>query len=161
ADVDEDGAPDLVVTSYYDSSLAILRGMGDGSFVPAEFLNTGAQARAVEVADMDLDGHLDLVVTQWSDWVRVLKGDGAGGFTIGPAYASGYDPWDIAVADVNGDGWPDIMTANRGTSRCCGSAVGRLSTGGGEFGSAATLATRTWPQGIALADFNEDGNLDI
>jgi len=74
---------------------------------------------------MNLDGKLDLVVTAQGDGngfdlASVLLGNGDGTFQTGvPFMTGGYFPVSVAVADVNGDGRPDLVVANQcGTGSC-------------------------------------------
>ena len=81
----------------------------------------GYYAESVAVEDVNGDGKPDLVVTdQCSDsgcmnhgFVGVLLGKGDGTFQSVVKYDSGgYDAFSVAVADVNGDGKPDLVVAN-------------------------------------------------
>lgn len=61
------------------------------------------------------DQKLDLLVANGDDGtITVLLGDGKGGFTAskGSPFAAGHLPNDIAVADMNHDGNPDLVIAN-------------------------------------------------
>jgi hypothetical protein len=61
------------------------------------------------------------------------------------------------VADLNGDGRPDIATANRSDN-----SVGvLLSNPDGSFQSRETFAVDRQPFGITAADLNGDGHLDL
>ena len=77
------------------------------------------------------------------------------------AYSAGAysQPFKIAVADVNGDGRLDIVTANYGTS----TAGTLLGLAGGGFTTVSTFSTGTnsGPTGIAVADVNRDGRPDL
>jgi hypothetical protein len=137
ADVNGDGKPDLVVGNFCsdsncDGSVGVLLGNGAGTFQPVVTYGTGGlYAKAVAIADVNGDGKSDvLVLTQpaGGDVVGVLLGNGDGTFQPAVAYPSGghsVPPFSslLAVADVNGDGKPDLIVEN---SQCCGSADGVL-----------------------------------
>src|SRR5262245_9507417 len=86
-------------------------------------------------------------------------------FTMPAAgYAVGTNPHDAAIGDFNEDGKMDVAVVNSAAES--GGAGGntvsvRLGTGGGALGSETTYATDTRPYGIAAADFNNDGILDL
>ena len=68
-------------------------------------------AWGVRVADVDLDGAPDIVAGGHGGALSVLLGRGDGTFAPYVDYDTGQCPSAIALADVNGDGWPDIVTA--------------------------------------------------
>jgi hypothetical protein len=70
----------------------------------------------------------------------------------GAAGASG-----IATGDVNGDGFPDLVTCNYTTSNVSVLLGQKL----GSFAAAKVFPTGKKPKSLALADFNQDGKLDI
>lgn len=91
---------------------------------PVLYDATGYQTFSLAVADLNGDGKLDLVVASLSTCdlnctsgsvgiVAVLLGNGDGTFRTAVTYASGgLGAYSVAVADVNGDGKPDIVVAN-------------------------------------------------
>jgi hypothetical protein len=68
----------------------------------------------LEVADLDADGIVDLIVTGAAATLRVIAGDGAGSFAAQADYATGTGPTSTDIADFNGDGLLDVVVANGG-----------------------------------------------
>ena len=123
---------------------------------------TSTTPRALVASDVNRDGKLDVVTSDiGTSQLSILLGNGMGGFilqTTRPSTGASTMPYDLAVGDLNGDGWPDVVTANTGTN-----AIGVLmNTGMGTFANATSysLGTGTQPRGLALADVNKDGKLD-
>src|SRR5436853_578932 len=75
----------------------------------------------------------------------------------GSPFGVGTSPFSVAVADVNGDGKPDLVTANRHS----GIVSVLLGTGTGSFGSQTTFAVGSEPISAAIADVNGDGKRDL
>jgi len=78
-------------------------------------------------------------------------------FPTAVSYTADTGPGAVAVGDMNGDGKPDLVTANDGAD----TVAILLNIGSGTFGAPATLKTEDGPVGVAVADFNGDGKLDI
>ena len=130
---------------------------------PAPSTGFNGQPYGIAVADVNGDSQPDaLVANTYTSTLAVLLGNGTGGFTaypISPSTGAGTTPYCVAVADVNGDNKPDVLTANYGTSTLSvllGDGLGGFtlqaaapSTGGG-----------SQPMALVLADVNSDGQLD-
>ena len=81
ADVNGDGKLDLIVANSADSTISVLLGNGDGSFLPQNTIHVGNSPQAVAVADLNGDGKLDLIVANTADnTIGVLLGNGDGTF---------------------------------------------------------------------------------
>ena len=109
ADFNRDGKLD-VVAAPDGGVLAFLPGNGDGTFGPAILsrLNT-FQPYMAGAADFNHDGRLDVVVAHTGPDLELELGAGNGNFRDSGPYALGGDPLHGAVADFNGDGWPDVV----------------------------------------------------
>ncbi|TDN37256.1 hypothetical protein E4631_25160 [Hymenobacter sp. UV11] len=164
ADVNGDGIPDLLTANQVSSTAGVLLGTGTGSFGAATTFSTGAGSypRSIAVADVNGDGKPDLLTANpVSNTAGVLLGTGTGSFGAATTFSNGAGsyPVSIAVADVNGDGKPDLLMANQSNS----TAGVLLGTGTGSFGAATIFSTGadSYPNGIAVADVNGDGKPDL
>src|SRR2546421_7481806 len=80
-DLNGDGKPDLVTTSYFEDKISILIGDGTGKFTLSSTITTGSRPKALALGDFNQDGKLDLAVTRdFSTIVSILLGTGTGTF---------------------------------------------------------------------------------
>ena len=164
ADVNGDGRPDLVTANNSSSGTAgVLLGQAGGGFAPINsYPAGGSNTYGIAVADVNGDGRLDIVtVNRQSNTAGVLLAQAGGGFAPVSSYSTGTSssPLGIAVADVNGDGRPDLLTASIGSN-----AVGvLLGQAGGGFAPVSNYSTgaNSNPYSIAVGDINGDGRLDL
>jgi hypothetical protein len=119
ADVNGDGIADIVDTGLLDSAqepIFVTLANADGTFRPRTQLaleRTVSFPVQVQVKDVDGDGHPDLVVSDFqTPTLHVFRGNGAGDFGEGIAIDAGSLVNAFDIADVNGDGYLDIVTAN-------------------------------------------------
>jgi len=179
ADVNGDAKPDLLVTNFDSNTVGVLLGNGDGTFQIAmtyvSGVSGGSNPYSVAVADVNGDGKADLVVANYesvdylSKTIGVLLGNGDGTFQSVVMYSAGVVlPVSIAVADVNGDGKPDVLVASFWTSfQNLQPGVGvLLGNGDGSFQSGIAYTTgaiggSSSGGSVAVADVNHDGNPDL
>jgi FG-GAP-like repeat/Abnormal spindle-like microcephaly-assoc'd, ASPM-SPD-2-Hydin len=181
ADVNGDGKPDIVVANNCgrncepgsDDTVGVRLGNGDGTFQTAvNYDSGGSGALSVAVADLRGNGTLDLVVTNASvcadstcaSGVSVLLGNGDGTFQTATSYPliQG-SPYSVAVADVNGDGKPDIIVAtNCDASNCSGDVNVLLGNGDGTFKAAVSYSSDGYsPFSVVVGDLRGNGKADI
>jgi hypothetical protein len=173
-DFNADGRVDLAVGSMFTGTypqepyLHVYLGNGDGSFAgpgiyslpPA--VDYSRLPYSVQTADLNGDGKLDVVTTNFDNFVTVLLGNGDGTlqaptlFNVGPAPMMTLS---VAVADLNGDGMPDLATADyNGIS---GTLSVLLGDGTGAFPAYRTYAAGDSPSSVAVTDVNGDGRRDL
>ena len=175
-DLDNDGKQDLVVTNSFSLTISILRNITvAGSFESGSFenpvnINTANSPRQVAINDIDGDGKLDVVVTNYSSTsVSVFRNTATSGtinsssFATRVDFTTGTNPNGLCVADFNGDSKPDIAVANYGSNTISifrnTASSGTINSG--SFATKVDFATATNPQSIAAADISGDGKVDI
>lgn len=162
-DVNDDGNLDIITADAASSAVSVLLGNGLGAFGAPGVFGVGAtNPHSVVAMDLNGDGKRDIVTANTgSNTVSVLLGNGFGIFGAPNIYglgATSNQPASIAVADINGDSYPDIVTANYGSNN-----VSILyGDGVGAFSLASELSVgASGPFGIAVTDMNGDNRLDI
>ncbi|RLJ15763.1 hypothetical protein DJ030_18000 [bacterium endosymbiont of Escarpia laminata] len=119
-DVDGDGDLDLALASVFGQNRVFIND-GTGTFADESLFRLpfdSAQSMAVKLRDLDGDGDLDMVVANRDGRNRILINDGSGNFADESTLRlpADTDPsFDLEVADLNGDGTPDLLIANQGT----------------------------------------------
>jgi len=175
ADVNHDGHPDLIVLNVATplaGSVGVLLGNGDGTYqTVVNYGSGGPTPIALDVVDVNGDGKPDIVVLNDScaepncsngHAIGVLLGNGDGSFQPPVIYASGGSRvTSMTVADVNGDGKPDLLVAESASD--LEGAVGvLLGNGDGTFQPASMFPTGTFgARFLVVADLNGDGKPDL
>lgn len=124
-DLDGDNKYDLVVTNAISDNIAILRNTGSGGN-PINFnrstLTVGDEPLAAVLTDLDGDGRVDIAVANATNngvggSVSVFRNTSSGtlSFSGQVVYDTEDDPPFIVSGDFDGDGQPDIATANSNT----------------------------------------------
>ena len=116
---------------------------------------------AAAAADLDRDGHKDLVISLDGNELAILLGDGKGGLTGAGQVAAGENPTDLALADLNADGNVDVVVANHDTDYL----TILLGDGTGAFqpapNSPLTIDVSPHPHVVRATDLDGDGHLDL
>jgi hypothetical protein len=165
ADFNLDGDLDIVTANELSADSSFVLSDGAGGFhaatsVPSGFIST---FRKLDVGRLNDDNVPDLVVTnnyasssEWSS-VAVVLSHADSVPRAHPRYATGTQPQDIQLADLNGDGLPDAAVVNA-QSDTLSVFLGR---GDGTFANATTYNSRRQPFGLAIADVDRNGIPDI
>jgi hypothetical protein len=155
ADMDGDGALDLVVAENVTSQVAISLGNGDGTFRPAHAFDAGGLASAVAVGDFNGDGKMDVAATVYAAGdgqagnVAVLLGNGHGGLGAATLYPIGAMPSAIIARDSDGDGKPDVAAISKD-----GNSLATLKgNGDGTFQAGVSYTVGAQPSAFAEGAF--------
>lgn len=164
-DVDGDGDLDAYVVRDIDHGQLFLND-GSGVFTEAseqlDILPPGGEPVAAELCDLDGDGDLDAITVQKANFNQqpnrstVMWNDGHGTFTWAKLQLRPARSADVAVGDVDGNGYLDFLLVNDGLNYLYTDA------GAGEFAHERTALSADYEDstGAALADVDVDGDLD-
>ncbi|MHC5209295.1 MAG: FG-GAP-like repeat-containing protein [Planctomycetota bacterium] len=128
-------------------------------FAPGSTPAPSAFTWDVDVADLDSDGDLDVILSEpvTTAGVVVYLNDGTGSYAAPVTYDVGDWADATAVGDVDGDGDPDLVTV---TKHFATSLVTLLNDGSGAFTVLPGVTAGSLPEDVALGDLDGDGDLD-
>ena len=159
-DLDGDGDLDLVLAKGRHTPLLdrVLLNNGHGNFVASNLGPRADRTYSAVLADIDGDGDLDVLTSNDEpDQKLVYINDGKAHFRIAATW--GLPQWstrNATVADLNRDGRPDVIAANRpGPSFAC------LNDGQGRFPNPCIKIPMGSATSAVAADFDKDGAIDI
>ncbi len=168
ADFNGDGVPDLATVSLGGTAwMSVLMGDGTGGYAPPETYELLIESMDLAVADFDGDKDLDIVTTDtgrsWGGFsISLYRNDGTGNFTFGGSFTIGNTgPSGITTADFNGDGWPDVATANDASIVCNNTVSVLLNTTGNGFSAPQVYSITSCTNEIDSGDLNNDGSIDL
>ena len=178
-DFNHDGFPDLVICTA--ANLYVALGDGTGAFstngtlfsVPSYLGVAPTEAYSITIADLDMDGNLDIAVTlvigpsivPATDAIQsvtyVYYGNGDGSFTTAQV-AGTFDRvlTQMYAVDMNGDGYPDLILDSYYPSEAAVAVVHSLPPGR-SFDSETDYYAGIGLADLAVADWNQDGFPDL
>lgn len=166
ADFNNDGSPDIATADDTANEVSLFVNNGNGTFVAPANFSTGEDTypQSITSADFNGDGNMDVAVGMrmlTGGRFKVFFGNGEGTFSGTTEYMVTGGVQGITSADMNHDGYADIATANY----VSGSVSVFLNQRNGTFGPEANYdsipGNHSGTFFLAVADFDNDGNLDI
>jgi hypothetical protein len=166
-DFNEDGHADLAITDYGSNANLARMYLGDatGKFAAGTPAGGGSGPYSIAAADFDKDGHIDLVIADFNfgtlmtmpETSIVLFGDGKGNFPRSMVLTSGSQSNGVAVADIDGDGWPDIVMMNAGND----DFYVYINDRKGSFLAPYGFGVGAAPMNFVMGDVDGDGRPDV
>ena len=167
ADLNLDGNIDIVTMNVLSKDFSVFLGQGNGNFIEHTRFIVGDDLRineafgdsldAFAVRDLDLDGVPDFIAINYSsDEMYVALGVGDGTFGSHSRVGTPNGLLSVAVADVSGDGVPDLVTRHH-----TGIIAVHAGVGDGAFRLFDEYTTEFLPIDLQLVDLDGDGDLDI
>jgi hypothetical protein len=157
ADLNADGGLDIVTPNPQSVGISLADETKDIAFRQLPAL-AASSPFAVVVADLNQDGHPDIVAASESGStnVDVFFGDGTGAFqkSAASSFQMSSGAKDIAAGDINGDGFEDVLVTSWSSDVL-------VLLGGDDKVTATRVSGVTNPWGVAIADVNGDGKADF
>ena len=138
------------------------------TFAPQETFPTGNAPNWVSIGDINGDGKPDLATANISSNTVSILLNTTPAFATSPTFGTqvtfttGSTPRSVSIGDINGDGFPDIATANFG-SDSASILLNTTPTGAGTpyFAPKFDFPTGPNPSSVSIGDFNSDGKPDL
>lgn len=161
-DLDGDGWLDAATSDLNHDAFATLRNDGAGGFLPPVVVPCEVRPQQVELARLDADGDLDLLLVASNEIgldgsVCAWLNDGSGALAAGIAAWPGKYTLGAALHDLDLDGDLDVVAAN-GSTR---DVALLLNDGGGKFSVDQVVPAGFGPHVVAVLDAHGDGVRDI
>jgi|GEM_PF-5229698 len=158
ADVDGDDDLDVLITGGEFTDSLLLLNDGSGGFTESAS-NVGTNFRSSAFFDVENDGDLDIFAVG-NGSSRLFLNDGSGDFTVTDEIYRTGSSRDVAVGDLNGDDHDDLYILAGSNNASSSQDFVYFGDGAGGLTQSTESWTTEYTFGVALADVDDDGDLD-
>jgi gliding motility-associated-like protein len=173
-DVDGDGKSEMVVSNIGNNTISIFRNTSSvgsidaSSFAARQNFAVNDVPNGTAIGDLDGDGKPDIVVAHYGSnptvsVFRNISSSGSINLSAKVDFALGSGPQTVVIGDIDGDGKPDLATANQNSNNI--SVLRNTATSGSidasSFAAKVDFGTNASPQTIAIGDLDGDGKPDL
>ncbi|MEW5979562.1 MAG: VCBS repeat-containing protein [Acidobacteriota bacterium] len=163
-DFNGDGWPDLAFANndLQHRSVAVYLGGKDGYSALPNLRVEGGNPGVVRAGNLNKDGADDLMIGSREKGTAIYWG--SADFALdNPVKLPAEDTKDIVSADLNGDGYPDLVLASRSldTKRPETESIVYWGTQSGFEASKRSLLPTMWPNAVTIRDLNHDTYPDV
>ncbi len=141
------GLPSLVALNPGSNTFGLLAGLGDGRLSNPAIFPTPGNPLVIRAVDFSGNGVSGLAILT-SEGLYIEQSNGHGGFLPPTAIKVGFEPNGLTVADLNGDGIPDLLVSNP-----LGDVVALIGNGNGTF-----RAIQSLDQQVSMAVYTQGGS---
>jgi len=161
-DMNGDGLLDIVVSvdGLVNARVLVIYGDGLGGFLPAlefDFDSVITSVLSLDLADINGDGVVDVVIKDLLGIAHLMLSDGLGGYNLPSVLAGVLPTGSIYFNDFNNDQIPDMVVLDE----LLGLVTIRLGNGDGTFLSGVGVTVGLTPTDLVVVDLNLDGNKDL
>ncbi|MBT8380031.1 MAG: T9SS type A sorting domain-containing protein, partial [Ignavibacteria bacterium] len=159
--LDGDGWSDFIVPNEIPADIRVFMNDQQGGYDDFTIftINSGSRPSTNEGFDYNLDGLMDFTVgNSTNNKVTVFMGDGTGSFSNIQNHTADIGVRGLVILDANGDGFPDIVTANRDADN----ASILINSKDGTFSPPINFEGKgNGETAAATSDVNGDGKMDL
>lgn len=166
-DFDADGKPDLAMPSYQNEVVSVLKNNstpGNVQYADKQDYPSSTNSNGIHKGDLDGDGKPDIVIANTgTNTISVFRNTSTPGnisFAVKKDFATGLNPRNVRIGDIDGDGKPDVISCN--TNSFTFSVYRNISTGGNiNFDAPLSFPSGFAPRAAVITDLDGDGKPDV
>jgi hypothetical protein len=164
ADVDKDGRTDIITSNFSDGNVSVYRNTSTGGMLSLASrldYSTGSFSGDVSAGDLDLDGRLDLIVRNNSQFSFLKNNSTPGSISFSSPQNFALNATNSSIGDLNGDGKPDLCTGQALSGNISIFENTTTTPGNINLGANVDFKTGNYDTFVTIGDLDGDGKPEI